>query len=96
MTTALKRVFHEDFAVTLSSTGAQVVGWPVVPTRAYASLGQIVDDTGNARVWGGLHYRTTMNASAKWMKHLVKNALRHRFNAVDGDDDDDDSDSDSH
>jgi hypothetical protein len=93
-TNALQRAFGEDFAVTLSSTGNQVVGWPVVPTRAYDSLGAIVEDTGNARVWGGLHYRTTMNASAKWMKHVAHDALKHNFKPLDDDGDDDDGDED--
>ena len=82
MVTALQEVFHKDFEVTLSSTGAQVGGWPVVPTRSYAKLEDILDDTANARVWGGLHYRTTMEASAKWMKRLVREALRERFERV--------------
>jgi hypothetical protein len=90
MVTALKRVFKEDFPVTLTSTGNQVTGHPVVPTRSYASLDDIIDDNANARVWGGLHYRTTMNASARWMKSVVRDALRHRFRPVGGGGDDDD------
>jgi len=90
MVTALGKVFHGDFAVTLTSTGNLVAGHPVVPTRSYASLGEIVDDTANARVWGGLHYRTTMDASARWARQLVRDALRHRFRPIAHDDDDDD------
>jgi hypothetical protein len=79
MVTALRKVFHGDFAVTLTSTGNQVVGHPVVPARSYASLAEIIDDTANARVWGGLHYRTTMDASAQWIKKVVQDALMHNF-----------------
>jgi hypothetical protein len=79
MVTALKKVFREDFAVTLTSTGNQVVGHPVVPTRSYASLDEIIDDNANARVWGGLHYRTTMDLSARWIKRVVRDALKGRF-----------------
>jgi hypothetical protein len=88
MVTALGKVFHGDFAVTLTSTGNQVAGHPVVPTRSYASLAEIVDDTANARVWGGLHYRTTMDASARWIRQVVRDALRRGFRPVAHDDHD--------
>lgn len=87
MVTALTKVFEGDFAVTLTSTGSQVTGHPVVPVRSYASLGEIIDDNANARVWGGLHYRTTMEASAHWIKHVVHDALKHQFQPVDDDGD---------
>src|SRR5688572_17571323 len=90
MVTALKKIFDEDFAVTLTSTGNQVTGHPVVPIRSYASLGEIIDDNANARVWGGLHYRTTMDISARWIKKVVHEALKHNFKPVDDDDDNDD------
>jgi hypothetical protein len=90
MVTALRKVFHGDFAVTLTSTGNQVAGHPVVPTRSYASLREIIVDNANARVWGGLHYRTTMDASARWIKKLVRDALRHKFERADGCDEADD------
>jgi hypothetical protein len=86
MVTGLRKVFGGDFAVTLTSTGSQVAGHPVVPTRSYASLAEIVDDTSNARVWGGLHFRTTMDASARWITQLVRRALAGRFERI-GDDD---------
>ena len=79
MVTGLKKVFGEDFAVTLTSTGNLVPGVPVVPARSYASLDEIVDDTANARVWGGLHFRTTMDATARWIRQLVRDALEGRF-----------------
>jgi hypothetical protein len=82
MVTALRAVFHGDFEVTLSSTGAQVAGWPVVPTRSYATLEDVIDETADARVWGGLHYRTTMDVSARWMKQVTRHALHGRFRRV--------------
>ena len=54
----------------------------MVPTRSYASLDEIVDDTANARVWGGLHFRTTMDASARWTTQLVRGALEGRFERI--------------
>jgi hypothetical protein len=95
MVTALKKIFDGDFAVTLTSTGNQVAGHPVVPARSYASLGEIIDDTANARVWGGLHYRTTMELSARWIKQVVHDALKGKFKPIGIDDDDDDDDRDS-
>jgi hypothetical protein len=86
MVTGLRKVFGEDFAVTLTSTGNQVTGHPVVPTRSYASLAEIIDDTANARVWGGLHFRTTMDASARWITPLVRDALKGHFKRVRGHD----------
>jgi hypothetical protein len=97
MVTGLKKVFREDFAVTLSSTGSQVTGHPVVPARSYTSLDEILDDNANARVWGGLHYRTTMDASARWIRKVVRDALRHKFRPVhphDREDADEDADDD--
>jgi hypothetical protein len=78
-TTALRLYFGSDFAVTLSSTGNQVAGWPVVPTRSYGSLTDVVDDTGNARVWSGLHFRSSMNKSTHWMKDLATEAVCGNF-----------------
>jgi hypothetical protein len=33
-------------------------------------------------VWGGLHFRTTMDASARWITQLVRSALRGRFQRI--------------
>jgi hypothetical protein len=84
MVTGLKKVFGEDFAVTLTSTGNLVPGVPVVPTRSYASLDDIVADTANARVWAGLHFRTTMDATARWIPQLVRDALKGHFQRTRG------------
>ena len=79
--TGLRKLFG-DFPVTLTSTGNLVPGVPVVPTRSYASLDEIVDDTANARVWGGLHFRTTMDPTARWIRPLVRDALEGRFKKI--------------
>ncbi len=73
-TKALELLFG-DFAVTLTSTGAQVAGWPVVPSAQFDSLDDINDDNANARVWGGLHWRTTMERSSRWSARIAKNAV---------------------
>ncbi|HXK39965.1 MAG TPA: hypothetical protein VJ837_03985, partial [Candidatus Paceibacterota bacterium] len=50
-----------------------------VPSAYYDSLDEINDDTANARVWGGLHWRTTMERSASWTAKIAKNAVCGRF-----------------
>lgn len=77
-TKALELLFG-DFPVTLTSTGAQVAGWPVVPSASYDSLDEINDDNANARVWGGLHWRTTMERSSRWTAKIARSAVCGEF-----------------
>jgi hypothetical protein len=77
-TTVLELLFG-DFPVRLTSTGAQVTGWPVVPRADYGSLDAINDDNANARVWGGLHWRTTMERSTRWSAKVARNAVCGAF-----------------
>ena len=72
-TSALRNYFgtkHVQFV--LSST---VVG----TTRTYQSLDDLVTDVENARVWGGLHYRTTMTESAKHFTQIARDIGRRHF-----------------
>lgn len=80
-TRALELLFG-DFAVTLTSTGAQLAGWPVVPSARFDSLQAINAANANARVWGGLHWRTTMNRSSRWSARIAEDALCGRFGIV--------------
>lgn len=77
--TKVLELLFGDFPVTLTSTGAQVAGWPVVPSANYDSLDEINDDNANARVWGGLHWRTTMERSSRWTAKIAKNAVCGEF-----------------
>ena len=77
--TKVLELLFGDFAVTLTSTGAQVTGWPVVPRASFDSLDEINDDNANARVWGGLHWRTTMERSSRWSARIAKNAVCGEF-----------------
>ena len=90
--TKVLELLFGDFPVTLTSTGAQVAGWPVVPSAHYDSLDEINDDNANARVWGGLHWRTTMERSSRWSAKIARNAVCGRFGLTCGkgrfDDDD--------
>ena len=80
-TQALELLFGK-MAVTLTSTGAQVAGWPVVTSTHFDSLEAINDANANARVWGGLHWRTTMERSSRWTAKVARNAVCGRFGLV--------------
>ena len=43
------------------------------------TLDDIVADVENARVWGGLHYRTTMTQSAKHFTQIARDVGRRHF-----------------
>ena len=34
-------------------------------TRRYASVGALVQEVGDARIWGGIHYRTATEVGAR-------------------------------
>jgi hypothetical protein len=77
--TKVLELLFGDFPVTLTSMGAQVAGWPVVPSAHYDSLDEINDDNANARVWGGLHWRTTMERSSRWTARIAKHSVCGEF-----------------
>lgn len=77
-TKALELLFG-DFPVTLTSTGTQVAGWPMVPSANYDSLDAINVANTNARVWGGLHWRTTMERSSRWTARIARHAVCGQF-----------------
>jgi hypothetical protein len=49
------------------------------PPRTYENLDELVTDVENARVWGGLHYRTTMIKSAKHFPRIARDVGRKYF-----------------
>jgi hypothetical protein len=49
------------------------------PPRTYETLDQLVKDVENARVWGGLHYRTTMTETAKDFPRIAKDVGKRFF-----------------
>jgi hypothetical protein len=84
VTASLRNYFGtKHVPIAISST---VVGM----TRIYQSLDDLVSDVENARVWGGLHYRTTMTESAKHFKQIARDIGRRHFLADNGDQDEDD------
>jgi hypothetical protein len=48
-------------------------------TRTYENLDDLVEDVGNARVWGGLHYRSTMTKTAKHFPQIARDVGREHF-----------------
>lgn len=76
-TAAVATSLHNYFGTkrvpfTISST---VVG----TTRTYQSLDDLVSDVEDARVWGGLHYRSTMTQSAKHFRKIARDVGRRHF-----------------
>jgi hypothetical protein len=89
VTTALRNYFGtKHVPITISST---VVG----TTRTYQSLDEIVAEVEDARVWGGLHYRTTMTQTAKHFTQIARDVGRRHF-LTDRRNHDDDDDHDGH
>jgi hypothetical protein len=78
-TAALTESLHSYFGtkrvkLVMSSTA---VG--AGPPRTYENLDELVADVENARVWGGLHYRTTMTRTAKHFPQIARDVGRKYF-----------------
>jgi hypothetical protein len=59
------------------------------PPRTYDTLDELVEDVENARVWGGLHFRTTMTQTSKDFPKIARDVgKRHFLTGGHGDDDD--------
>ena len=58
-------------------------------TRTYENLDDLVADVGNARVWGGLHYRWTTEKSSKHFPRIARDVGKEHFLARRGHDHDD-------
>ena len=54
-----RRVFWMDFVI--DSTVAGLTN----PTRSYGTFSQALDEVGDARVYGGMHYRNSTRKGAK-------------------------------
>jgi hypothetical protein len=59
-------------------------------TRTYGNVNELADDVVDARVWGGLHYRTTMTQTAKEFRQVARDVGKRHFLAGRDDDEDDD------
>ena len=49
------------------------------PPRTYENLDDLVADVQNARVWGGLHYRTTVTKTSKYFPRIARDVGKHYF-----------------
>ena len=49
------------------------------PARTYETLDDLVADVQNARVWGGLHYRSTVEQTSKDFPQIAKDVGKHYF-----------------
>jgi hypothetical protein len=76
VTEALQVYFGTDrLPLTISSTFTGT-------TRSYGRLSEIRAEVANARVWSGLHFRTTMEEGAKLSRKVVRHVASHYFRAT--------------
>ena len=54
----------------------------VKETRTYAGLADIVREVDNARIWGGLHYRHSMDDGEAQGMAVARHVLGARFRAL--------------
>jgi hypothetical protein len=81
----MRRLYGEaGHAITLSN--------PVVPTIVlhYGSFRQITDDISDARVYGGIHFRTDQDAGARLGRAVGSEIYKNNLRAMHGGDRDDD------
>jgi hypothetical protein len=76
-TAGITTVIHEyfgrtkvPFTVTSTTTGT---------SRTYEDGKDLVEDVENARVWGGLHYRTTMTETAEYFPRIARDIGKEYF-----------------
>lgn len=48
-------------------------------TRRYATVDDLITEVGNARIWGGLHYRSSIEAGMRIAERVVRHNLTHNF-----------------
>ena len=77
--TALTKYFGTDeLTLSLDSTAAGLT----TPLHTWARLPDVVNETANARIWAGLHFRHTLEISARLGKTVASHALEGRFRAM--------------
>ena len=81
-TAALTEVLHRYFRtkeVPLTVTSTTLHNGQLMPSRTYAHTKDLVADVQNARVWGGLHYRTTVVETAKHFPRIARDVGKRYF-----------------
>jgi hypothetical protein len=74
--TVLLRHFNDRQTFTLTSTGQ--------PSRTYASISQARADGNNARIWGGMHYPSTVAISDATGAAIAEHVDRYAMRRLDG------------
>jgi hypothetical protein len=74
LTELLRNYFGTKRVELVMSSTAAGAGVP----RTYENLDDLVADVQNARVWGGLHFRTTMTRTAKYFPRIARQAVLPR------------------
>jgi hypothetical protein len=72
VTTSLQRYFGTKHVQLTLTTPAGV-------SRTYERLDDLVAEVEDARVWGGLHYRTTMTETAKHFPRIADDIAKDHF-----------------
>jgi hypothetical protein len=75
VTESLRNYFGTKHVRLVISSTAAGAG----PPRTYETLDELVADVENARVWGGLHYRTTMTKTVRYFPRIARDVGRHHF-----------------
>lgn len=75
VTESLRNYFGTKHVRLVASSTAPGAG----PPRTYENLDDLVKDAENARVWAGLHYRSTMTKSAKHFPRIARHVGRKHF-----------------
>ena len=86
VTESLRNYFGTKHVRLVISSTAAGAGAP----RTYEDLDELVADVENARVWGGLHFRTTMTETARHFPQIARDIGRRYFLADAGRRDDGD------
>ena len=75
VTESLRNYFGTKHVRLVISSTAAGAG----PPRTYETLDELVTDVENARVWGGLHFRTTMTQTAKHFPRIARDVGKRHF-----------------
>ena len=81
-TETLKTFFGTDQVQVTLSASKTAVPQIVKEARTYAGLADIVREVDNARIWGGLHYRHSMDDGEAQGMAVARHVLGTRFRAV--------------
>ena len=81
-TETLKTFFGTDQVQLSLSASKTAVPQIVKETRTYAGVAEIVREVDNARIWGGLHYRHSMDDGEAQGASVARHVLGARFRGV--------------